>query len=75
MNLPAFYHTHIEQLTAEISILKRRNRLFVIGEIVFFLALVGFVILYTLIENGGWTLYVDLPAGLPRCAAFRREER
>ena len=59
MNLPAFYHTHIEKLTAEISILKRRNRLFVIGEIVFFLALVGFVILYTLIENGGWTLYVS----------------
>ena len=59
MNLPAFYHTHIEKLTAKISILKHRNRLFVIGEIVFFLALVGFVILYTLIENGGWTLYVS----------------
>lgn len=49
------YEEGAARLTSEINLLKRRSRSYVGAEIVFFLAAVGFVVLYTVVE-WGWVL-------------------
>lgn len=58
MERKEFYQNHINSLTADIAVLKQRNRFFVAGEIITFLAMLGFVVLYTVIANAAWTLVV-----------------
>ena len=58
MNRKEFYSNQIESLTANIAILKQRNRFFVAGEIITFLATLAFVVLYTIIDNATWALFV-----------------
>lgn len=49
------YEEGAARLTSEINLLKRRSRGYVGAEIVFFLAAVGFVVLYTVVQ-WGWVL-------------------
>ena len=58
MERKEFYLNHIDALTADIAVLKQRNRFFVAGEIITFLAALGFVVLYTVIHDAAWTLGV-----------------
>ena len=47
MNLKIFYIDRADALAGEIAALKRKNRGFVSGEIIFFLAMIAFAVLYT----------------------------
>lgn len=55
-----FYTSNVNQLAGQISALKQKNKLFVAGEIMTFLAFIGFAVLFTLIDNGEWCLYVSV---------------
>jgi hypothetical protein len=55
MNLQTLYSAHVDDLSAVIASLRRRNRGFVTGEIVTFLLFVGFLVLYTVVD-WGWPL-------------------
>ncbi len=58
MERKTFYLDHAESLSKGISALKRRNYIFITGEVVTFLVAVGFVVLYTVISDGLWTLFL-----------------
>lgn len=52
MNLKIFYIDRADALVGEIAALKRKNRGFVSGEIIFFLAMIAFAVLYTVADWG-----------------------
>ena len=52
----SYYNNRIDDLTREIALLRNRSRFFVGGEIVSFLAMIGFVVLYTVLADSTWTL-------------------
>ncbi|MDD7596224.1 MAG: DNA mismatch repair protein MutS [Prevotella sp.] len=52
MNLSIFYTEKERQLADEIAQLKQKSRLFVAGQIVFFLLFLAFLVLYTLVSWG-----------------------
>ncbi|ETD16474.1 MULTISPECIES: MutS-related protein [Prevotellaceae] len=52
MNLKIFYIDRADALAGEIAALKRKNRGFVSGEIIFFLAMIAFAVLYTVADWG-----------------------
>ena len=52
INLPIFYTEKERQLADEIAQLKQKSRLFVAGQIVFFLLFLAFLVLYTLVSWG-----------------------
>lgn len=52
MNLSIFYTEKERQLAGEIAQLKQKSRLFVAGQIVFFLLFLAFLVLYTLVSWG-----------------------
>ncbi len=52
MNLSIFYTEKERQLADEIALLKQKSRLFVAGQIVFFLLFLAFLVLYTLVSWG-----------------------
>ena len=52
INLPIFYTEKERHLADEIAQLKQKSRLFVAGQIVFFLLFLAFLVLYTLVSWG-----------------------
>jgi len=58
MELKLFYTSRVKALSADIAILKQRNRFFVAAEIISFLAAIGCVVLFTLVNNGSWLLWM-----------------
>lgn len=52
INLPIFYTEKERQLAGDIAQLKQKSRLFVAGQIVFFLLFLAFLVLYTLVSWG-----------------------
>ena len=52
MNLSIFYTEKERQLAGDIAQLKQKSRLFVAGQIVFFLLFLAFLVLYTLVSWG-----------------------
>ena len=52
MDLKIFYIDRADALAEEIAALKRKNRGFVSGEIIFFLAMIAFAVLYTVTDWG-----------------------
>lgn len=52
MNLPIFYTEKERQLAGHMAQLKHKSRLFVAGQIVFFLLFLAFLVLYTLVSWG-----------------------
>ena len=52
MDLKIFYIDRADALAGEIAALKRKNRGFVSGEIIFFLAMIAFAVLYTVADWG-----------------------
>ncbi len=60
--LKEYYQSRVLNLSDEISRLKQYNRYFIAGEIFSFALMIAFIVLYTLISNPEWTLY--LAAGM-----------
>lgn len=56
----SYYNNRIDDLTREIALLRNRSRFFVGGEIVSFLAMIGFVVLYTVFADSTWTLALSV---------------
>lgn len=56
----SYYNNRIDDLTREIALLRNRSRFFVGGEIVSFLAMIGFVVLYTVLADSTWTLALSV---------------
>lgn len=59
MDLPIFYTEKERQLADEIAQLKQKSRLFVAGQIVFFLLFLAFLVLYTLVSWGALPLVLS----------------
>lgn len=59
MNLPIFYTEKERRLADEIAQLKQKSRLFVAGQIVFFLLFLAFLVLYTLVSWGALPLVLS----------------
>lgn len=59
MNLPIFYTEKERHLAGEIAQLKQKSRLFVAGQIVFFLLFLAFLVLYTLVSWGALPLVLS----------------
>ena len=59
MNLSIFYTEKERQLAGEIAQLKQKSRLFVAGQIVFFLLFLAFLVLYTLVSWGALPLVLS----------------
>ena len=59
MNLPIFYTEKERRLADEIAHLKQKSRLFVAGQIVFFLLFLAFLVLYTLVSWGALPLVLS----------------
>lgn len=59
MNLSIFYTEKERQLAGEIAQLKQKSRLFVAGQIVFFLLFLAFLVLYTLVSWGALSLVLS----------------
>ncbi|MCR5076789.1 MAG: DNA mismatch repair protein MutS [Prevotella sp.] len=55
-NLTKLYQRKAEELGRMLAGLRSRNRGFILAEIAFFLLAIGFVVLYTFLADGGWTL-------------------
>lgn len=58
--LNALYHRRVGELSELITALQSKSKGFVIGEIVLFVSALGFLVLFTIVENGSWTLLVAL---------------
>lgn len=56
--LNTIYQARIAELGLAVGRLRAKSRGFVVAEIAFFVAAVGFVVLYTLSGSGGWPLFV-----------------
>lgn len=59
MNLSIFYTEKERQLAGDIAQLKQKSRLFVAGQIVFFLLFLAFLVLYTLVSWGALPLVLS----------------
>lgn len=59
INLPIFYTEKERQLAGDIAQLKQKSRLFVAGQIVFFLLFLTFLVLYTLVSWGALPLVLS----------------
>ena len=59
MNLSIFYTEKERHLAGEIAQLKQKSRLFVTGQIVFFLLFLAFLVLYTLVSWGALPLVLS----------------
>ena len=59
INLPIFYTEKERHLADEIAQLKQKSRLFVAGQIVFFLLFLTFLVLYTLVSWGALPLVLS----------------
>ena len=59
MNLSIFYTEKERHLAGEIAQLKQKSRLFVAGQIVFFLLFLAFLVLYTLVSWGALPLILS----------------
>ena len=59
INLPIFYTEKERRLAGEIAQLKQKSRLFVAGQIVFFLLFLTFLVLYTLVSWGALPLVLS----------------
>ena len=59
MDLPIFYTEKERRLAGEIAQLKQKSRLFVAGQIVFFLLFLAFLVLYTLVSWGALPLVLS----------------
>lgn len=59
MNLSIFYTEKERRLAGEIAQLKQKSRLFVAGQIVFFLLFLAFLVLYTLVSWGALPLVLS----------------
>lgn len=57
-NRKDYYTRHRDHLAVQITMLKHRNRGFILGEIITFIAFIAFVAAYTAIDGGMWTLFV-----------------
>lgn len=60
MNLSIFYTEKERHLAGEIAQLKQKSRLFVAGQIVFFLLFLAFLVLYTLVSWGALPLILSV---------------
>ncbi|WP_311439773.1 MutS-related protein [Hoylesella buccalis] len=60
MNLSIFYTESERRLADEIAQLKQKSRLFVAGQIVFFLLFLAFLVLYTLVSWGALPLILSV---------------
>ena len=56
MDIKQYYDNKLAHIGVQTARLKHRNRWFLTGEIGFFAALIGFLILYTLVPGGAWCL-------------------
>lgn len=56
MSIRIFYTERAKALQKDIFTLKKLNRIFIISEVFTFVLAVGFVVLYTVVDNGLWTL-------------------
>ena len=59
INLPIFYTEKERRLAGDIALLKQKSRLFVAGQIVFFLLFLAFLVLYTLVSWGALPLVLS----------------
>lgn len=57
-NRKDYYTRHRDHLAVQITMLKHRNRGFILGEIITFIAFIAFVAAYTAVDCGMWTLFV-----------------
>ena len=57
-NRKDYYTRHRDHLAVQIAMLKHRNRSFILGEIITFIAVIAFVAAYTAVDGGMWTLFV-----------------
>ena len=59
MSRQSDYNNQIKKLTREIGLLQHRDRFFIIGEIISFLAMIGFIVLDTILTDAAWTLVLS----------------
>lgn len=55
-NRKDFYTRHRDSLAVRTAMLKHRNRGFILGEIISFIAFIAFLAAYTAVDSGMWTL-------------------
>lgn len=55
-NRKDFYTRHRDRLAVRTAMLKHRNRGFILGEIISFIAFIAFLAAYTAVDSGMWTL-------------------
>ena len=55
-NRKDFYTRHSDSLAVRTAMLKHRNRGFILGEIISFIAFIAFLAAYTAVDSGMWTL-------------------
>ena len=61
-DLTDLYQHKAEETSKTLVSLRNRSRVFILTEIGFFLVAIGFVVLYTLLDNAAWTLFCALAA-------------
>lgn len=71
MDLKIFYIDRADALAEEIAALKRKNRGFVSGEIIFFLAMIAFAVLYTVTDWGAVLLVLAVLSAVAYLAVRR----
>ena len=59
MSRQSDYNNQIKKLTREIGLLQHRDRFFIIGEIISFLTMIGFIVLDTILTDAAWTLVLS----------------
>ena len=60
--LTDLYQHKAEETSKTLVSLRNRSRVFILTEIGSFLVAIGFVVLYTLLDNAAWTLFCALAA-------------
>lgn len=58
--LSILYRQKIDELSRSVNALRAKSRGFILGEILSFVAAIGFVALFTVVENAGWALWIAL---------------
>ena len=53
-NRKDFYTRHRDRLAVRTAMLKHRNRGFILGEIISFIAFIAFLAAYTAVDSGMW---------------------
>lgn len=59
-DLNTYYHRQVDELSKALIALRAKSKRFVVSEVLSFLSIIVFIALFTMLENGAWTLLLAL---------------